>query len=509
MCIYVSPELAKGEVFVNRNEFLNQQSVQEFIDWLTNNLPGLPVALNIAASRYVPGGVEVHCTGVEAVLNHYQWNAFWMDPVTNEVIHSGNWESTRDSLQRLKNGLDNAVGHQHNYLERYCREVLRWGGVTGAIPFLAHINADGDLLDYLQTMKQHLRLDGDQNLEELNEVSVWRYDSGLTKVHALLDQSGSPIYDSRVGASIAMLYELHCQNGIARDPLLHFPVGTARGGQIRNPGQLGLHRASQFYTARVPHHTWAQAQLKLGWILRAVIENTELFLAEESISARCHALEATLFMLGYDLRCIIGGGIAHQEPPVVGNALSYVPTGFTMNRTVDLFFVFAEARNFEGLTRADYVNWQVVDGHVNTRNAASANAFPLKVSELDLYDRDEDSLRLICGGGNEALEAVMHNRYPEPDSRDCVCLIDCLIVGQLRLAGQESAEINETIIQLGYAGTVGAANTLVGVANSVGRFFGLFDHGNQPTDYFAEFFDREGYAELLPELVGLLPEPAY
>jgi hypothetical protein len=101
-----------------------------------------------------------------------------------------------------------------------------------------------------------------QSLALINSKSIPRFDAGLTKIHALADSSGSPIYDSRVGAAIAMLYALYRKTATVPS-VLAFPSGSARGNQIRNPGKFGYANAPQFFTG-ITSDEWARYQVMLG-----------------------------------------------------------------------------------------------------------------------------------------------------------------------------------------------------------------------------------------------------
>lgn len=80
-----------------------------------------------------------------------------------------------------------------------------------------------------------------------------------------------------VGAAIAMLYSLFRQQlGGSRKPMLAFPSGAARGSQIRNPGVLFNGLAAPQFSA-IDYAEWARSQVRLGWIIRAVLERTEWF----------------------------------------------------------------------------------------------------------------------------------------------------------------------------------------------------------------------------------------
>ncbi|SOE97711.1 hypothetical protein SAMN05414139_10868 [Burkholderia sp. D7] len=310
--------------FMNRHDFLKQPDVDAFIDWLANTLATMRVALHVAESPYNPVRIDHAAVGVEDVLRHYCWKASWKDARSGETVRSSDWSSTRQSLARLSEWLRETVSSGDD--DAAClaaKQVLYWGGVRGAIPFVERLTRERRLCAYIGELAPLFALDGDQQITVLNRTNVERFDAGLTKIHALLDITGSPIYDSRVGAAFAMLYALfRAQRGAPQDQTfepLRFPSGPARGAQIRDPGRLGMTRAPQFYTSRVSDEDWARWQLKAGWIICAVLEKTTLFADEgtglSDLASRAHAFEASMFMLGYDLRNL-QGGLSETDPGV-------------------------------------------------------------------------------------------------------------------------------------------------------------------------------------------------
>ncbi|WGL16282.1 hypothetical protein PVT68_16125 [Microbulbifer bruguierae] len=288
---------------MNRNEFLSSLCVDDFISWLIEKVPTLEFELNFAQSRYVPSGLNMTVLGLEEVLSNYCWSAYW-DAEGGERVRSSDWKSTRSSLERLSQWMQMAVEQDDDhscYLA--CLAILQWGGVRGAKPFLKGLYENGDLIKYFSELVPLFDLTGHQSYTALNSENVLRFDAGLTKIHSLLDKTGSPIYDSRVGAAMAMLYALYCSDRDSDPELLCFPSGSARGDQIRNPAALGYQYAPQFFTTDVTDESWAQWQLKLGWIIRETLTRCNWFSGENDLRARCHGFEAALFMIGYDLRC--------------------------------------------------------------------------------------------------------------------------------------------------------------------------------------------------------------
>lgn len=64
---------------------------------------------------------------------------------------------------------------------------------------MRRLAAKGELSRYLQKMAGLMSLDGDHDLDDLDARSVERFDAGLTKIHALFDAPGSPIYTAASG----------------------------------------------------------------------------------------------------------------------------------------------------------------------------------------------------------------------------------------------------------------------------------------------------------------------
>ncbi|PIG30847.1 hypothetical protein CLU93_5192 [Janthinobacterium sp. 35] len=482
---------------MKRDDFLKQDEVRGFIDWLAAELPARPFQLKMARSRFVPGGLDVQATGLEAALGHYMWSTRWTDAQGKAVV-SGNWHETRASLAMLRGWLKDAIARQdEDQALAACLAILEWGGVRGAIVFLKRLHAQGRLVAYFTRLAPLMSLDSDASLDALDTDSVERFDAGMTKIHALFDDSGSPIYDSRVGAAMAMLYaQYRSQAGkkLAKKHWLAFPSGAARGKQIRNPKgiDVGFAGAPQFFGKAVSCQDWAQWQVKLGWILRAVLEQCDWFKADSAdMAARCHAFEACLFMLGYDLRCFaatrvpeavaIAAPVEEDEVPQFG----WVPTGCSFKNVLPLYAQFRRGQEKDDL--ATFAQW-----YIRTQGAALKTAyaycFPYSESEFDLFGSNEERLNDVLAGGKSGLYAAVASTQPfvESAEREQICLVDALLVG--RTADMPAPVRTAWLLKKGYAGTKNAADTLMTVGRQVGRHFGLLDKKNRPTAFYHEYF---------------------
>ena len=482
-------------VCMRREQFLAQPEIESFIAWLATNLPRLTFKLRFKSSPLVPGGLTADVQGIEQVLGHYRWKASWQDS-HQRPVDSQTWAETQRSLGQLRQWLTSAVkrGDEQQALQA-CLQILRWGGVRGAIAFLHRLAARGELSRYLQKMAGLMTLDGDHDLDDLDASSVERFDAGLTKIHALFDSSGSPIYDSRVGAAIGMLYSLFRQQWTGGGkPLLAFPSGAARGNQIRNPGAFlnGL-AAPQF--SSISYEAWARWQVRLGWIIRALLERTGWFTEQGALPARCHAFEASLFVLGYDLRCFgctpkaVVPDLSERERDSTG----WVPTGNPFSQVINDYLLFRR-QGGKG-DKASFVDWLSTRAHTErpvSRATAQDYCFAFSMQEFDLFDRSLDELERIVAGGEDGLRAALASEVLEPfvlgDERVSVCLVDVLITGRAYQRETTGDARVESILSAGYAGTKNSANTLMALGRNVGKHFGLLDAKHLPTPLFERFF---------------------
>lgn len=488
---------------MKREQFLAQPEVEAFVAWLVANLPTLTFKLRFKSSKFVPGGLQANVRGFEQVLEHYRWKASWQDS-NQSAVDSQTWTETQRSLGQLREWLTSAVNRRDEQQTlQACLQILRWGGVRGAIPFLHRLAAEGELSSYLQKMAVLMSLDGDNDLEDLDALSVERFDSGLTKIHALLDASGSPIYDSRVGAAIGMLYSLFRQQWTgSRKPLLAFPSGGARGSQIRNSRAFlnGL-VAPQF--SQVSYEKWARWQVRLGWIIRAVLERTDWFAEQGALPARCHAFEASLFMLGYDLRCFdlplapdpkkAAAAVEDESEEESERDTGWVPTGHPFSQVIKGYLAFRKTGVPD--EKKFFVEWLMThprDGKTVTRETAQSYCFAFSIHEFDLFKRPLKELERIAAGGEDGLCAALATPTLQPftlgDERADVCLVDVLITGRAYQQGLTEKARIDLVMSAGHAGTENAAKTLMALGRNVGMHFGLLDAQYLPTPLFEQFF---------------------
>lgn len=494
---------------MNRTTFLAQPDVQGFIEWLQLELPRLAVHLRFKQSRFVSDGLDQEVTGIESVHALYRWETAWYDYQTKKSVNSACWASTKVSLDLLRLRLTTALASKcENAAHRACLAVLQWGGVRGATPFLHKLCSKGILVDYLESRIALFDLNANQHLAQLDEKSIPRFDAGMTKIHSLLDKSGSPIYDSRVGAAIAMLYALYRQ-GKSTPASLSFPSGAARGSQIRDPGAFGFAKSPKFFSKTVPSYSWARSQLELGWIIQKTLAGAPTMFAG-LLPERIHSFEAALFMIGYDLRCLVSAPMVSRP----GHSLSdgrrrgrlrstWVPTSVSFAQVFN-DYLQCSLQSGHAVDLTQFRQWQVKVKKYASSTARS-NCMPLRPSEFDLASFSLAELQRIADGRAEGLrtlnagsEAFIAGDEYEQVYLTCVYL--CVKVTEI--AQKYSVMPEHVLVRAGFAGKKKTANLIIRTGRRLGQHFELLE-GTQPTVLFKVFF-----GQTLAELDQQLKEAA-
>jgi hypothetical protein len=232
-----------------------------------------------------------------------------------------------------------------------------------------------------------------------------------------------------------------------------------------------------------------------------VLETTDWFeqdAEQGDIAARCHAFEACLFMIGYDLRCfnVVNTGTPLAEPDMKENMelseqnRNWVPTGHPFVAVITMYVEFRKQAGDSGANAASFQQY-LMEKHSYAEVTARSYCFPFSENEFDLFDIPLDRLATVLAGGEEGLYAALNSTDPYcfSEERELVCLMDVFITGAV--SKLSPAQRVEKMMALGYAGTENASNTLLNVGRSVGTHFGLLDQQNQPTEFFHRFFGTD------------------
>jgi hypothetical protein len=290
-------------------DFEQNEMVCDFLDWLRERLPELQVDLAVRPSRFVPGGINVQgIAGPRRILEHYRW--------VSACAPDGTFQQNHVCLACLSCALRAAVQKRDSEgTLNACRYILEWGGDrngrVGAGAFLRHLHESNDtvLPDYIRSVGNALRLaEAIVSLDGL--AAVLRMNSMLVKIHSLYADDGLPIYDSRVAAAIAVLVEMWRRSrrtdGAPLPPALLFPATQRSRSVLSLFPQAHHHPGFMDYLSAEMAVEWAGATVRLGWLLRKCVEEPRWAQLDAygMLPARMRAIEAALFMIGYDVRCL-------------------------------------------------------------------------------------------------------------------------------------------------------------------------------------------------------------
>ena len=263
---------------MNRREYFRDSSVEAFIDWLRPHVRG--DCLFQHKFTMLKPHRDWSCNSIWEAYENYCWH--------------GSFKTNQEKLDRLAGDVRRArdSDNQDGFIKA-AYGILRWGGVTKS-NYETLLDLGGAALSTFREAS-HLLDPSHANTSRLNSV---RYmNAGWTKVYALM-LDGFPIYDGRVGAAMGYLVQRYCVSAnLCQVPTrLRFRWGAARGRHNRNPSTRSLRFPG--LTAANPR-TWAECNLRSAWILGEVCREGRF--GNLVPHRQLRALEAALFMIGYEL----------------------------------------------------------------------------------------------------------------------------------------------------------------------------------------------------------------
>ena len=289
-----------------KNTYLNNSDVNAFINWLSNELN----QKSLTHSYTLPNKTTLTFQGLDDAFNKYNWPFNFSDPTG--AVHTGQtFTASTSSLATIAWGL-NANSTNDSAICDWACVVMMWGGVTNGNVAWLRSNVVG-LAKEIDTVRKILA-GNDDDFTYLKPIR--RFNAGMTKVYSLLVPDFI-IYDSRVAASLAWLVATWCISAgkVSVPDELAFPCMPPKEGdnpkirKSRNPSCNSLQFPDMNGNVR-RHAKW---NMRASWILKECLVRSSNTVFHQQKANDLRALEAALFMWGYDLNRSLPCGSDLQE----------------------------------------------------------------------------------------------------------------------------------------------------------------------------------------------------
>ncbi|MBM3110467.1 hypothetical protein H8F21_19200 [Pseudomonas sp. P66] len=284
---------------MNRQTYFALPHLTQFTDWLAAELDSQSRFKHEYVDRR--SATQWSCNSLFDAFSKYRWNhpgnaRLGFNPGSCSASNGLALAALRKDLQRIND--DDARALEATL------DVMRWGGVSAGNAKWLTVNKAG-LANAIKVVQVAMDA-GDERAPTLRAKQL-RFNSGMTKVYSLLCKN-FVIYDSRVAAALGWVVVKYCRahNLPSVPQALSFPwagakeAANASAPKRRNPGIGNL----QFKGLRSGSHH-ALWNLRANWLLTAVLAHPAAhdspFHSVAAPYAPLRALEAALFMIGYDL----------------------------------------------------------------------------------------------------------------------------------------------------------------------------------------------------------------
>jgi len=282
---------------MTKEEFLKKKEVLGLIDFiiLRINKKGL---FNHSYFLKKPTYLIWNCNSVYNSFEKYSWPFKCVIPSTNEVIMGNSYDENEKVLLQLQKDLLFALKTENKeQFEDNCLAILQWGGVLPNNK--QRILSTKNILNYFNTNIQKLQ---NPLLDTADDLSSIHMNSGYTKIYSLLIDNFI-IYDGRVGAAIGLLVREYLeQEKLAIIPrTLDFAYGNPK---LSNSNKKDISKRnpsnSQYVFKALSNNSKRHLEnnIRANWLLEKIAMESKF----NKLKNPLRALEAALFMIGYDIR---------------------------------------------------------------------------------------------------------------------------------------------------------------------------------------------------------------
>lgn len=242
------------------------------------------------------------CNSIYSAYENYCWRFSYHDPESEEKVSGYTFAESAKVLSGLSQGLKQSLqDSDSDNCRKYCRSILQWGGVL--VNNDKRIDGLGiEICDYFEKIKNNLS--DDRSSDDYYQPKMIM-NAGFTKIYALYIDDFI-IYDGRVGAALGFLVRRYCEDFLlAKVPdELSFAWGKGkessykqRAENRRNPGTVRYDFPELYNNPK--RHT--ENNIRANWLLKEIADQTESKFNKLNSDLKMRAIEAALFMIGYQV----------------------------------------------------------------------------------------------------------------------------------------------------------------------------------------------------------------
>lgn len=277
-------------------EYIAQPQVREFIKWIKPFLNEPSPENKEPFHSYTATRPKKDYTFSSIYDAYAQY--FWKRKNINDTFKKLN--NLREKLLESLAGNDLKEQGSEQLCLNTCNDILAWGGVSrGNKSRLQNICTNESIISYFNNARTILM--ENRKSDEYYD-GTFHMNAGFSKIYALCIDDFI-IYDSRVAAALTMLVQRYVKDkGAYVEDIsgLEFCVPASRGNSNRRTicARNTIHTPNQY----------VENNVRANWLLAEILEQAadSPFNNNKSRNERLRALEAALFMIGYDVRPHVG-----------------------------------------------------------------------------------------------------------------------------------------------------------------------------------------------------------
>ncbi|MBO0937387.1 hypothetical protein J2I47_12595 [Fibrella sp. HMF5335] len=288
---------------MNKLNFLKDQHVQNFIEWIKHKLDQKKSFLHSYKLQKNVRGQEWFCDSIYSAFENYKWNYVYTHPTNQNRLTGCSFIDSEKALNELSKTLREAIETQDDKLcVSCCMSILEWGGI---------LSKNKDNIEKIKTSKRGIAnyLKNVQHRLSLSVIDLEKdcegiiMNAGFSKIYSLII-SDFVIYDGRVGAALGLLVRKYCEdNSLLIVPeQLRFSYGNSRtvlsGIQNRRNPSTEKYKFFSLNNSSLKH---IQNNIKANWLAKEIVDRHDSRFKSLHMDRQLRAFEAALFMIGYDV----------------------------------------------------------------------------------------------------------------------------------------------------------------------------------------------------------------